>query len=153
MSIRDIGTGVLTEIEFTAKCECRAVFHPDGETPSYYNTFPIPNSQGMAMVEMGWPGKRVMVRECSTAGVVTGYQFSLTSEKDVPVPPGEIRKLREEWAAMRKELDAREGPVGGPSRGKLLADLEMARRKLAVAQKELGEKTLILARIESALKV
>lgn len=151
MKTKDIGTGRLIEVE-RRKDGWSAVVHPDGETPSYHNQYPITEDQARDLLgwEKGprcWVGSRVMVRE-EVRGSGTSHTFTKLAPEVMPEPPGEITKLRKEWAEMRKELDERTEAAQGP----LLEKLRRAENDISCLRVLLRDRDAALEAVKKALQ-
>jgi len=152
MGFRDIGTGRIVTVEFN-KGGCSVLFHPDGETPSYHNSFPVPRERARFLIgdrdpSMSWVGSRVMVKCCSSPGQPDDYTFHCVPEDVTPEPPGEISKLREEWSRMKLELEGRKSAEDR----KLKEELDKANKRIEGLLLELENTSQTIGRIQLALR-
>ena len=151
MKITDIGTGKIVSVERTERGWLASVHH-DGDTPAMHHTYEISEEQARQMsgmtLHLVWVGSRVSVSKVENGGS-TPYVFSRIADMATAQPPGEIAKLRKEWAEMRKELDARTEAAQGP----LLEKLRRAENDVASLRVLLRDRDAALEAVKKALQV
>ena len=152
MAFKEIGTGRIVDVRFEKK-GASVLFHPDGETPSYHNVFPVSRVRAMHLIgdrdeSRSWVGSRVMVKVFTALEQPDDYTFHCVPEDVAPEPPGDIARLREEWSRMKLELEGRKSVEDR----KLKEELDKANKRIEGLMLELEARGQTIANIQAALR-